>query len=234
MKKRIILLIVLGLLVCGAAALWRWQGENLRALQAARKYSDDELSAMEEENQRQIDSILTRLPEESKVTMPQEVKDQLERGEISQEEAISAIVQESGSGQQTQEQEPSGDAAQQETETAKKRIAELVAEVYVLQASYTSQLSQMESEAIAGYRALPASERTKAKQVALAMDYFSKISAMESSCDGQMAAIAGEMKQLLAQTGGDTSVAEEMLTAYQQEKAVQKAQYISKYSQYLQ
>ena len=143
-------------------------------------------------------------------------------------------MQDSDAVTQPSTQDPTGTAVDQEMQKAKDRIAELVAKVYVLEASYTSQLGQMESSAISEYKNLPKEERTKAKQLSIAMGYLNQISAMESSCDSQMEEIVSELRELLKTTGGDETIPDDIMAAYKNEKEVQKAQYISKYSKYLQ
>ncbi len=255
-RKRNLIIIILVLIFGVVGWLFYSQWDNLKALQTAQKYTDEELAAMQEENQQVVKDILDKLPEVSGIEMTQDVREKIQNGELSEEEAISAIIgtggsqgtetasdpesqaedsmQDSDAVTQPSTQDPTGTAVDQEMQKAKDRIAELVAKVYVLEASYTSQLGQMESSAISEYKNLPKEERTKAKQLSIAMGYLNQISAMESSCDSQMEEIVSELRELLKTTGGDETIPDDIMAAYKNEKEVQKAQYISKYSKYLQ
>ena len=105
--------------------------------------------------------------------------------------------------------------------------SQYIAQMYVLKSSFSGQVNALYQEAVAAYKALPASERNEAGKAAVIKQIVSKASALEASCDGQVAAILGELESALISSGQSTDVVTKMRNAYYQEKSLVKAQYMN-------
>lgn len=116
-----------------------------------------------------------------------------------------------------------------ETDAKMERIAELVARIYVYRDIYTAQLESIKNSAIAEYLALPESEQTSTAKRNIAMSCLSAATSLESECDSEVNTILAELRTLLKEVGGDSSLADEIKAAYAQQKALLKARYLNLY-----
>ena len=110
-----------------------------------------------------------------------------------------------------------------------KKVADLIAKVYVIKANFTSSLAAFENDIISSYKALPTSERTNANKAKIVADNMSYALGLEAQCDAQIAAVTDELTALLKQYGKDTALVDSINSAYQQEKELKKAYYLSLY-----
>ena len=110
-----------------------------------------------------------------------------------------------------------------------KKVADLVAKIYVIKANFTSSLAAFENDIISSYKALPASERTNKNKAKIVADNMSYALGLESQCDAQIKAVTDELTALLKQYGKDTALIDSINSAYEQEKELKKAYYLSLY-----
>ena len=111
-------------------------------------------------------------------------------------------------------------------DTYETELSRLVAQIYVLREQYTAQLDALITQAKAEYKAMPKSERTKAKLASWGSGYVALATDLEKDCDVQVRAIASQMNTLIKENGGDTSIVNELVFAYAEEKSIQKSIYI--------
>jgi hypothetical protein len=109
-------------------------------------------------------------------------------------------------------------------------IIELIAEVYVLRAYFTNRLEQMRRSAIDEYLALSEDRRSEAVRMEIGMRYVGLAGALEAECDGLMNDIITRLRIELERTGGDTSLVNDIMFSYAEEKSLKKAYYMSLYS----
>ena len=110
-----------------------------------------------------------------------------------------------------------------------KKVAELVAKVYVIKANFTSTLSAFESRIISSYKALPEEQRTTATKASIVSENMSYVAGLEAQCDAQIKAVTDELSALMKDNGKDTSLVDAIKSAYANEKELKKAYYISLY-----
>ena len=96
-----------------------------------------------------------------------------------------------------------------------------------MEAEYTDWLAQANQSAIDEFTALPESEQTTANKYNIGMKYLSAALEKEKECDARMASIEDSVRSILKQLGEDTSLADEIHSAYLEEKAAKKAYYLS-------
>lgn len=123
---------------------------------------------------------------------------------------------------------PIGTAKLSEEEYNKK-VAELVAKIYVIKANFTSTLSAFESNIIASYKALPKEQHTTATKAKIVSDNMGYVTGLEAQCDAQVKAVTDELSALMKENGKDTSLVDAINSAYKNEKELKKAYYISLY-----
>lgn len=74
-----------------------------------------------------------------------------------------------------------------------KKVADLVAKMYVVKANFTSTLSAFEANIISSYKSLPAEQRTSATKAKIVSDNMSYVTGLEAQCDAQVKAITDEL-----------------------------------------
>lgn len=109
-----------------------------------------------------------------------------------------------------------------------RRMAELIADAYVLRDEYTMALESMYAEAEGTLTAYVNESRTSEEINALVGSYLSRASAMEAACDGKIDGIVNEMNYLIEKNNGDITVVDTLVETYVNEKATKQAWYISR------
>ena len=110
-----------------------------------------------------------------------------------------------------------------------KKVADLVAKIYVIKANFVSTLSAFENKIISEYKALPEEQRTSATKAKIVSDNMSYVAGLEAQCDAQVKAVTDELTALIQENGKDTALVDAINTAYAKEKELKKAYYISLY-----
>lgn len=127
------------------------------------------------------------------------------------------------------EQEPPEESATEPVpepeNNANKRLAEIIARIYILRATYVNRLDEMEKSAKEEYHA---SDETRDSLMAIVSRYLTLASELENQCDDEMDAIVSELTALLRETGGDMSLVDTVIETYSSEKSLKKALYYSK------
>ena len=95
-----------------------------------------------------------------------------------------------------------------------------------MKAEYTAWLEDKYDEAIADYNALDESERTATAKYSIGMRCMKEALAKEKECDALMADLEQKIRDLLKEMGQDTSLVDDIQTAYEEEKALKKAYYL--------
>ena len=110
-----------------------------------------------------------------------------------------------------------------------RKVAELVAQVYVIKANFVSTLSSFESRIISEYKALPKEQQTTATKAKIVSDNMGYISGLEAQCNAQVKSVTDQLTVLMQENGKDTSLVAAINDAYAKEKELKKAYYISLY-----
>ncbi|OQB15137.1 MAG: hypothetical protein BWY15_00507 [Firmicutes bacterium ADurb.Bin193] len=229
-------------LIVAVGGLAFWQRNNIVSFVASIRYSSDELAQKIESNKKAVEKEVEAYTGKAGVIrdFTHDEEEQIRRGEISVEEAISRIT---GGDQKTAEQSsgatpPSGDVtlpgqstiADDEDELS-KGINEHISEMYVLKATFISALGDLERQVIAEYKALPPEKRKSAQQ-AIATKYLGEISALESECDQKVNTVLASLEKHIRAYEGDLGIIKIIRNAYEDEKVLKKSYYINQYKQY--
>jgi hypothetical protein len=109
-------------------------------------------------------------------------------------------------------------------------IVELIAEVYVLRAHFTNQLEQMRRAAIDEFLSLGEGQQSESTRMDIGMKYLNLARELEAECDRLMDDLVARLRRELEITGGDTSLVNDIIHGYAEEKSLRKAYYLSLYS----
>lgn len=128
-----------------------------------------------------------------------------------------------------QDQVPTGSLVSTEStkEQTKQVVEKYVEKMYTLQATFLSELGKVESRARTAYAQLPKEERNLRAAQKLAPAFISQGLALENSCDSQVDAILSDFEAELKKVGASTAIVSNMKEAYQTQKRLKKASYLS-------
>lgn len=251
-----IALAVVGVVLVAGAVTVAVQWNNIKALSYMMTMDTGTLSERAEENRKTLDKAMEdyQIPA---YTFSEEEMAQLASGELSEEEAASRLLGQSGSGETGTTEEPeasqsqkpsespsasqapsasqsaapsqsasqSGDNATQEAEA---ELRQLVATMYVLQATYEGKLEAIVQEAIDEYTA---GEHTSENRTKIVYSKYDALTKLEKECDQKVADIVARMRELLKATGQSESLADEVQKTYEEEKSLKKAYYIREFQE---
>ena len=251
-----IALAVAGVVLVAGAVTVAVQWNNIKALSYMMTMDTGTLSQRAEENRKTLDKAMEdyQIPA---YTFSEEEMAQLASGELSEEEAASRLLGQSGSGETETAEEPepsqsqapsespsasqtpsasqsaapsqsasqSGDNATQEAEA---ELRQLVATMYVLQATYEGKLEAIVQEAIDEYTA---GEHTSENRTKIVYSKYDALTKLEKECDQKVADIVARMRELLKATGQSESLADEVQKTYEEEKSLKKAYYIREFQE---
>lgn len=216
----IVIVVLIGLLI-------GWQRNNLKAIQYALWYTPQQAKQLEQENEKEIQTLSERVSEVDFSRLPPEARELLEKGELSEEEAVAVLtgelswetlkeLRETGEpgGQKIQSQLYSGDS-----------VDSIIAQIYVLRSGYTGKLDALVQQAKAEYIS------KKATKAELSSKYMGLGTALEGECDEKMSVLLSKLRTAMEREGRDTSLISEIQAAYQREKSLKKASLISKYKE---
>ncbi len=247
MKKALkIVLIVLIVLLVLSVAIGVWQRENIAAFIDGLKYSQEDISALINDNEKIITEALDDYPDMEVREVEDEELKAFEEGKISQDELVKIVLGQTSLEQTIEEKNDQVDMpansenpSKQEPDTqdlkpnnssnGDSEVAALVAKVYVLKSTYVSKLDGLIAEAKAEFIALPKDKRNTASKQKILSSKLSKASGMETECNAAIEAILSDLTEVLKKYNKDTSLVASIRKAYNNEKQLKKSYYISKY-----
>ena len=159
-----------------------------------------------------------------------ELKD-LFSGALSREDLIQVLVREAVVKPNTEQSSDSIEKEQVQQPVKsdyERRMAELIAEAYILRDEYTMALENMYGEAEVTLTAYVNESRSGEEITSLIGSYLSRASAMEAECDGKIDGIVYEMNGLIEKNNGDMTLVDTLVETYVNEKATKQAWYISR------
>ena len=159
-------------------------------------------------------------PEISVREPTEEERESLADGSITKDDLIQDIVDDAAV------KPPGEDQPEQPLETEyERRMAHIMAEVYVLRDEYIVTLEHMYAEA---ETALSEKDLSEEEFAALVSAYLTKATELELQCDGEIDTVVAEMEQLIRDNGGDPALIDTLIETYATEKANKKAWYLQR------
>lgn len=227
-----------------------WQKENVHALWEGMNYTEDQLKNQMETSKEKVQESLEQYEIDGIRDLTVEEEEQLMKGEISIEEALdlimnreseSAIKEEEGSAKKeglenteaptTPTSSADSKVSTLSTETDKPEVGQIVEKyvekMYTLQATFLSELGAIEAKARAVFARLPKEERNLSTAQKLAPSFINEGLALESKCDSEVSSLLNSFEAELKEAGANTDIVKNMREAYQTQKRLKKAYYLS-------
>ena len=111
--------------------------------------------------------------------------------------------------------------------TYEQQLQVIVDKVYALREEYLQALDDLQAEAVAAYKEIPADDRTTKDLTTFVNTYINKATDLEKACDGRMDELAKELTQLQKKYGQSMELVNTMKYTYANEKSLKKAWYMS-------
>jgi hypothetical protein len=200
--------------------------------------SKEELEEKIMESNKRVVETMEKLPGQPIGDLTDEEKEKLASHEITEEEALQIIL-----NRPTPTPTPQGELSSQPVfatnaktsespptiDNSGEKIAEIIAEIYVLRARYTNSLEEMRLAAINEYLAIDEAQRTSAAKQTIGVKYLKMAGALESECDAEMDDVVNRLQKELKDSGGDLSIINDVKFTYANEKSLKKAYYLNMY-----
>lgn len=241
-KTKKVLLCVLLILLAAIIGVCCWQWDNMMALKTSVSHSREDIAGMMADNDQKITQAAQKVDGVTVRDLTDEEKQALRNGELDREELLELLTteetEETGETSSadapspipSEPAAPSAPSAEPPTESQEesnqKKLSKYLAEIYLMKAEYTAWLENKNAEAIAEYLALDESKRTTAAKYSIGMRCMSEALAKEKECDARMADMEKKILDLLTEMGEDTSLVNDIQTAYEEEKELKKAYYL--------
>lgn len=229
-KKRVLCVVLVLALVLGGVCFW--QRENLRALGMSLRLSQDELGGRLTEQQTRTEDAARDAGVDVR-GLTDEEKDALRGSDLTREELIERIAGSKNTDGDTADtavsagSEASAPAQDNGEQALRDELARCIAEIYVMEAEYTTWLEDANQGAIDEFNALPAEKQTTGSKYEIGMRYLALALEKEKECDAKMAELEETIRGLLTQLGESTALVDEIQAAYTEKKATMKAYYLS-------
>lgn len=123
----------------------------------------------------------------------------------------------------------SSDTASAGVAAALARQEEIIAEIYLLRATYLTEIDKLIQGAKQEYLALPKEERSLAAKMKIVEKMIPKGNKLEDECDAKMEALLGELTSVLQAQGLPTDVVAQIRATYKEQKEIKLAELYQAY-----
>ena len=229
MKKWVkVLICVLAILLVTVSALAIWQRNNISAVFKMLTSDKEQIAQEMNENKEQLEKELQEKYPSVIDDITAEQEEKILRGELTVEEVV-AEINKKYEERRAEQQSSAGSSNSSSGNNAAvdKLIGDKVIEIYSLKAYYLGQLGQLEAAVKSDYSALPESKRNIVGKKELVSKYMGRATSLMSQCDSRVESVLSELKSGLDSYGADTSIIKRIRSAYENEKALKKAYYMS-------
>ena len=224
-------MVILCILIIGAAALLVWQRENITAVVDATKYSDEDIQQQISDSKKTVESELEQYDVKGLRDFTFEEEEAIRKGQMTVDEAVSKILSESNveasdnqnNGSSTSDKNNGSTGTQSKNSDSSAIISDYAVKLYTLKATYLGEIGNLIDQAKTDLK-----NGSGAKE--LMSNYLSKAAFLESEADSKVDALLSELKGKLEAIGADTSVVDTMKSSYESEKTLKKSYYISLYN----
>ncbi len=220
MKKwKICLLTILAVLVLPVIAVGIWQRDNIGAVVKMVTSSSDEIAKEMNDTKKKLEDDLKKQNINVVSDFTAEEEKQILKGKLSVEEAVATLTEKYKSSQ--------NNTSSNNSSQVDKLIGEKTVELYSLKAYYLGQLGQMESRVKSEYASLPDEKKNVIGKKDIVNRHMSTAVGLMNQCDARVEKILAELKSGLESLKADTSIIKTIRSAYENEKNLKKAYYLS-------
>ena len=234
-KKKIFLWILIVFVIASLSLAWYFK-DTIKVVIGGITETPEQLQERKENLDNKQKEALEKAGLDNIRPLDETEKEELDKGNITKDEAIEIItgkttlddIKQNKENVQSGKPEQQAPASKPVDNSANERVAQLVGEIYVLEANFTSQLNSLEAWALSQFEPVPM-EQKAAKKKELAAIGFPKLAALERECDTKVEAILSELNEVLKASGQGTELVDQIRNAYEEKKIVTKSHYISEY-----
>lgn len=236
-KKKIIILSIVALFLVLITFAVVYNYDLIIAVKDGIFETKENLDIKKEENAKKEQEALKEAGVENVRPLTEEEKKEFTEGNITEEEVINIItgkttveeVKQNKNDSKGQASNPKPPAKDNNENKTNEKIAELVGQIYVIEAKFTSELTALERWALSQFEHLPTVEEKRAKKKELMAYGFPKLSALEKECDTQVSKVLKELESVLKSAGQSTELCRQIEDAYYEKKQITKSYYINEY-----
>lgn len=228
MKKRTkILLCAAAVLAAAGVGAAAWQWNNLSALRYGMTMDQETLNQKIEENRATLNEAMDRYQVEQ-YEIPEDKLSQLTDGSLTPQEAAKELLEQEDQKKAASSGRDSASSSTpaEQLSAEEQEIRQLIATMYVLQATYEGKVEAVAQAAIDEYTA---GEHTQENKTKVVYARVQELLDMEADCDAQVSAVTTRLRELLKATGQSDDLAKQVEQTYQQEKSLKKAAYLNKF-----
>lgn len=234
-KKKIFLWILIVFVIASLSLAWYFK-DTIKVVIGGITETPEQLQERKENLDNKQKEALEKAGLDNIRPLDETEKEELDKGNITKDEAIEIItgkttlddIKQNKENVQSGKPEQQAPASKPVDNSVNERVAQLVGEIYVLEANFTSQLNSLEAWALSQFEPVPM-EQKLAKKKELAAIGFPKLAALERECDTKVEAILSELNEVLKASGQSTELVDQIRNAYEEKKIVTKSHYISEY-----
>ncbi|MBE7032061.1 MAG: hypothetical protein E7401_03755 [Ruminococcaceae bacterium] len=201
-----------------------WQWNNIVAVYKTVTTTQEQLENEINKNKQALEEELNQKYSTIVRDFSAEDERQIIKGEITVEQAVEKL------NDRYKKKKNEKTANDYQTQANAKKIDELIGdkviELYSLKAYYLGQLGQMEATVKSEYAAMPAEKKNLVGKKELVSKHMGVALGLMNQCDAKVEALIAELETELKKIGGDTSIIRTIKNAYENEKALKKAQYL--------
>lgn len=237
-----VLLIILTVIVLVAGVVLYVQYDNISALINGMNTSSENLAAQMNDNREKLKEEVEKYTSSEIVDISAEDEEKLLNGEISIEDVAEKyhlpLDYMKDSNDDTYSSDTTPESANTIPEASDNKdnekaidaaISDGVSKMYALKAKYVNKLGELEREAIKEYSSLPKEKQDENAKYSIVMENIDYIAGLEQQCDNEVAKVLSALESDIIRLNGDTEIIQILQDAYQQEKEVKKAYYLSLY-----
>ena len=221
-KTKILLIFLLIFVVIFGISVWQWN--NIVAVYKTVTTTQEQLEQEINKNKQVLEEELNKKYSTIVSDFSAEEEKKLIKGEITVEQAVENLNKRYE--KKKNEKASTGQSSNINAEKIDELIGDKVIELYSLKAYYLGQLGQMEATVKSEYSAMPAEKKTLVGKNELISKHMSIALGLMNQCDAKVAKLVTELETELKKLGGDTSIIKTIKDAYENEKALKKAQYL--------
>lgn len=249
-----VLLTILILLILSLSSLVYWQQENISALINSLKYSSEDLAVKMDSTREKLQSEVEKYTSKPIIDITAEDEQKLLKGEITIEDVADKYnlpieyMKDDYETDSEKAKNTTKDNIQQNyvdvtsntqviTETNKDNkdeidaaISEGVSKMYALKAKYVNKLGELERELYKEYTSLPKEKQNKDSKYNIVMENIDYVASLEEKCDNEVAEVVSQLEDELNKLNANTEIIQILKDAYEEEKELKKAYYVSLYN----
>lgn len=213
---------VLGGLIIVSGFIMLWQWNNVRAVAQSFQYSKEELASKIETSKIEELQALEKYGVTKVKGFSFEEEEALRKGTLTASEAALKLQEDLGQDQVMQQKK-----SLSKEEEIEAIITKHMANMYAIKAHYIAALGNLEKEARAEFALLPKEEHNMSGAKKVLISKIGIAADLEASCNQEVQEVLANLENELNPLTEDLSIVEQVASAYEEEKVLKKAYYLS-------